>query len=483
MIWKRFAALLRGTALVMLLAGCASTSPEPGFRDVAKTVQERSGYRLQWDPSAPDDRETERALRALLGRPLSVDSAVQVALLKSPALRAVYEDLSLAQADVVQAGLLSNPVLSADITTAEREALNPNLVVGVVQSFLDLLLIPAKKKIATAEFDAAKFRVGSAVLDVTAQVKSDFYSVLAAQQTLAVRRTMAESEEASFELVQRQAEAGNVSDLVLANERTMVLQARLDAARSAADLAAAREQLTRVMGLTEPSWETSARLPEVPADDVPIARLEEQAVRDRLDLSALRQEVQALDSALTLARTSRYTGVIDIGVDVARLKDGSIVVGPRASLELPIFDQRQAPIARLEAQRRRSQQLLAERVVEVRSEIRAAVDRVNYARRAAEQYRSAIIPTREHVVELSQQEYDAMLLGVYQLIAAKQSEVSAYREYIDCVRDYWTGQAELERALGGRLAQAPASIDPGAGPEPPADSPPAPPPTEHHHHS
>jgi cobalt-zinc-cadmium efflux system outer membrane protein len=483
MIWKRFAAPLKGTAFVTLLVGCASTSPEPGFRDMAKTVQQRSGYHLQWDPSAPDDREAERALRGLLSKPLSVDSAVQVALLKSPVLRAVYEDLSLAQADVVQAGLLSNPVLSADITTAEREALNPNLVVGVVQSFLDLLLIPAKKKVAAAQFEAAKFRVGSVVLDVTAQVKSDFYSVLAAQQTLAVRRTMEESEEASFELVQRQAEAGNISDLAIANEKTMVLQARLDVTRSAADVAAAREQLTRVMGLPEPSWETSARLPDVPSADVPIARLEEQAVRDRLDLSALRQEVQTLDDALTLARTSRYTGVIDIGVDVARLKDGSIAVGPRASLELPIFDQRQAPIARLEAQRRRSQQLLVERVVEVRSEIRAAVERVNCARQAAEQYRSAIIPTREHVVELSQQEYDAMLLGVYQLIAAKQSEVNAYREYIDSVRDYWTGQAELERALGGRLAQAPAALDPGPRPQPPPDPPSAPPPVEHHHHS
>ncbi|HEY5147767.1 MAG TPA: TolC family protein, partial [Polyangiaceae bacterium] len=179
--------------------------------------------------------------------------------------------------------------------------------------------------------------------------------------------------------------------------------------------------------------------------------------------------------------TSRWTGVIDIGADVARLKDGSIVVGPRASLELPIFDQRQAPVASLEAQLRKSQELLAERVIEARSEIRAAHDRMRHARQAAEQYRSAIIPTREHVVELSQQEYDSMLLGVYQLVAAKRSEVNAYGDYIDTVRDYWTARSELERALGAPLPIAAVSGE-TPPPAPSPSPPPAAPPGEHHHH-
>ena len=401
------AARVTGAVAVTMVAGCASTSAAPGFRDMARTVQQRTGCRLRWNQATPEDRELDGAVRALLARPLSVEGAVQVALLNSPTLQALYEDLSLSQADVVQAGLLSNPVFSADVTTAEREALDPNLIVGVAQSFLDLLLMPAKKKIAAAQFDAAKLRVGDAVLDEAARVKGAFYAEQAAEQTLAVRKTTAQAEEASFALAQGQAAAGNISDLVASNEKTLYLQTRLDVTRSEAEVAAAREQLTRLMGLSEPTWQTSGRLPDIPAADVPIARLEEQALRDRLDLAALRQEVQTLDYALGLAKTSRWTGVIDIGVDVARLKDGHIAVGPRASLELPIFDQRQAPIARIEAELRRTQQLLAERVVEVRSEVRLARARLAYARQVAEQYSSSIIPTREHVVELSQQEYDS----------------------------------------------------------------------------
>jgi cobalt-zinc-cadmium efflux system outer membrane protein len=155
MVWK---ATLAGALLV--LGGCASTSATPGFRDVAKTVEQRTGYRPRWNRDTPADREVGRRIASLLDAPLTVDGAVQVALLNNPSLQDLYEDLSLAQADVVQAGLLSNPVFSADYTAAERDAISPNLILGLTQSFLDLLLIPAKKKVAASQFDGAKFRVG-----------------------------------------------------------------------------------------------------------------------------------------------------------------------------------------------------------------------------------------------------------------------------------------------------------------------------------
>src|SRR5882672_142275 len=132
---------------VALFAGCASTNPEPGFRDVAATIQGRTGHTLCWNRGTEADERADAVVHGLLAKPLTAAAAVQIALLRNPALQATYEELSLAQADVVQAGLLSNPVFSASVTTAEREAIDPNLIAGLTQSFLDLLLIPAKTKI------------------------------------------------------------------------------------------------------------------------------------------------------------------------------------------------------------------------------------------------------------------------------------------------------------------------------------------------
>ena len=44
-----------------------------------------------------------------------------------------------------------------------------------------------------------------------------------------------------------------------------------------------------------------------------------------------------------------------------------------------------------------------------------------------------------------------MLLGVYQLLQARQAEFTAYADSITALRDYWIARSELERTIGSRL--------------------------------
>ncbi len=439
--------------LVLAATACASTSPAPAFRDLASTIHTRTGHALRWNQATADDAKIDEAVRALLARPLDSEGAVQVALLRNPAILATYEDLSIAQADLVQGGLLRNPVFSLSITTAERDALSPNLVLGVAQSFFDLLLLPARKKIAASQLEQAKFRIGNAVLDLEAQVRTAYYTVLGAEQTLAMRRVVADAELGAYELSRAQRDAGNVSDLTFMNEKALYQRLALEVTRGEGELASAREHLTRLMGLwgDATTWRTTGRLPDMPDTEASLDHLEARAVGERLDVASVRAQVQSLRYAVSLSSTSRWTGVLDVGADVARLKNGDIVVGPHVSIELPIFDQRRAVIARLEAQLRASEHLLAAAAIDARSEARDARNRVVYARQIVERFRTEIVPTQEQAVMLSQTQYDAMLLGVFQLVQAKQAEISAYSEYIGAVRDYWIARAELERSLGGHL--------------------------------
>ncbi len=173
------------------LAACASTSPEPAFRDVARTVEERTGQKLRWDRGTNEDDDARRAIRGLLDRELTVDQAVQIALLKNPALRGTLEELSISQADLVQAGLLRNPTFSASMTTAERDALDPNLVLGVAWDFLDLLTMPLRKNIARAALERTKLRVADSVLLLSSQVRAAFFALQGAQQIAEMRRIVA----------------------------------------------------------------------------------------------------------------------------------------------------------------------------------------------------------------------------------------------------------------------------------------------------
>lgn len=442
-------------AAALVLAGCASTSPAPAFKDVARATRDRGAPNVRWDQNTVEDAEATKAIDAVLAKELTVDGAVQVALLASPRLRATFEELSISQADLVQAGLLKNPVFSIGITAWEQEHISPNLFATVEQDFLDILTMPMRKRVAATELEATKLEVGDAVLKLAAEVRTAYFTAQAAEQVAMMRRMIHEAAETSAELARRQYEAGNTNDLTLSSELGLASQARLDRKRSEGEALVLREQLNKLMGLwgARTGWKLPGRLPELPPDEVALERLESIAVEKRLDVNAARREFQALDYALSLVKTTRWTGVVNVSVEAGRLRDSRrISFGPSVALEIPLFDQRQAAVARLEAFKRQAENHLQALAVEARSDVRASKVRLTTARSIVEEYGRGLVPLRENIVKFSQEQYDAMLLGVYQLIQAKQNEFLAYREYIEALRDYWIAKSDLERAIGTRLS-------------------------------
>jgi hypothetical protein len=101
-------------ALALVLTGCASLSPDGGFGDVEKATAERIGspVQLAWARQPEDLDRIAQRVDELLGKPLSMDDAVQVALLNNRGLQAAYAELGITEAEVVQAGRLPNPGFS-----------------------------------------------------------------------------------------------------------------------------------------------------------------------------------------------------------------------------------------------------------------------------------------------------------------------------------------------------------------------------------
>ena len=285
-----------------------------------------------------------------------------------------------------------------------------------------------------------------------------------------MRKTILEAGDAAVDLARRQHEAGNINDLDLVNQEALCEQVRADLVRSDADVIVARETLTRLLGVwgADSTYRVESKLPELPPKEVGLEHLESLAVARRLDLGATHEEAQAISHSLSLAKNSRWFGSTSVGASYERAPEGFSVAGPGVGLELPIFDQKQAVIARLEAQVRAALDRETALAVDVRSEVRAARARVVAMRTLVERYANVVVPLRERAVALSQEQYNAMLLGTYQLLQTKQNEVNAYREFIEALRDYWTARADLERATGGTLPIAEAHQVshplPGAGP-------------------
>lgn len=442
--------------MAALMAGCATVDPQAGFDDVQADVQERLDESIQWHGGTAEDAQVEQALGELLtsGGALTADAAVQVALLNNRRLQATYEDLAISQAELVQAGLLSNPVFDAAVQLP-IDGGPTKVELTLVQNFLDVLFIPLRKKAAAAAFEAAKLRVTSEVLGLAGQTREAFYDVQASQQTVEMLEHVVASTAASLELMQRLREAGNVRELDLHTEQAMHEQARLELAAAQATLAESRERLNVLMGLwgARLDWTVTDRLRDLPPpEDAVSDDLEREAVRRSLDLAAARAEIDQLHETLGLTRAASILPEMELGPTAER-EEGEWSVGPAISAAIPIFDQGQARSAGASARLRQRRHDFAATAVEVRAAARLAAQQLHTARRIAEHYRDVMLPLRQRITDATQLQYNAMQLGTFQLLEAQRNQIAAARGYIEALRDYWIARSRVELIRAGHVPE------------------------------
>ena len=463
--------------LLVATAGCVRVPRGAGFDDVQRSLSTRTSARVSWNQGTSADAAVAERVRELLAAELTPEGAVQIALFNNPALQATYERLGIAQADFVQAGLFPNPVLHASVRFGVAGP-GPGAELSLLQDFIRILEVPLRKRVAAAELEATKLEVAQAVIDLAGNVNTAFYTLQGAEQMLELRQTVACTTELSAEIAARQREAGNITDLDLASERALADEAKLDLAKAEADVLAGREELNALLGLwgANTAWKVAPRLPGLPTEDMRRQGLESLAVSHRLDLAAARQATEAQARSVGLARVTALFPDGVFGGEAEREPEGEWSAGPAIEFSTPIFDQGQAAVAKAVAELRERQRRYAALAIHIRSQVRRSATRMESARRRVEYFETVVLPLRQQIVERTQLQYNAMQVGVFQLLQAKRDEIEAGRAYVETLTDYWLARAELERGVGGDLPAGPTRPSaPGAAPAPPAEH-------EHHMH-
>jgi cobalt-zinc-cadmium efflux system outer membrane protein len=451
------AALLAGAFLC--LTGCAGVQRDARFPEVREAVGQRLEKNVSWSQESAEDLAVQAAVSRLLQQELTADSAVQIALLNNHNLQASYESLGIVQADLVEAGLLQNPVFSITLYSGSAGSITE---ASVVQDFVGLLSLSARKKAGEATAQRVTLEVANTAVELARQVQAQYYTLVGDAQALELAHQVVVATEAAAELAERQRAAGNLSLKDQTLQQAFYAQSLLEVAQSEAQLASDRERLNRLMGVwgRDAAWRTPTRLPHVPETLPSIDRAEAQAVAQRLDLAAAKKEAEAAAQALSLTRQLRYLGPLGIGVAYKRESDGNRFVGPTVALGLPLFNQGQAGIARAEAQLRRSQERVTALAVEIRSEAREARTRVAASHEMVRHYVKVMLPLQQTIVNETLKFYNGMLVGVYDLLLAKQTQVQTARQYISASKEFWLAWTDLERAVGSKLAASgPAEIE------------------------
>lgn len=440
-----------------LASACASTKPTGARAEVADILAERSGLQdvLVDQHDEPRAAEVRERVASLLARPLTLHAALRVAMLNNRDLQATIERLGVAQADLVEAGLLANPTISGDlVNSTTANGLGGGL--GLSTSLLSAFLIPAKQRVAKAQLQHAILTVGAAALSLVRDVKVAYVGVQAATARRDLHRTLVQTAEFAEEFSARLLEAGNTTELDRALFASELDEARLEFADAELALTGAREALNRQLGLwgNDVGWKLGAALSDPPEREVDVRRLEQVGIAKRLDLSAARFEAESIEYALKLRRRGLIPE-IDVGVE-ARNEVGNDaghewVVGPSLSIELPIFNPGHADIARLGAQLRMAQHHVQAMAIDLRSHIRMHRSELVTTRAKAEYLRDTVLPRRTLVGQRALERYNAMLLGAFELLELRDEQLESQLRYVQARHDYWVARATLEWAVGGEL--------------------------------
>jgi len=446
----RLAAL---AALASVIVGCASAPPHRGSDGVSSLVAARGLPDLKWA------RGDAARLPSPTG-PVSRADALKLAFANNAQVRELYARLGIGSADVVEASRLANPRLGYVDLRPEGGGLS-QITRSISLDFTDALLLPSRLRLARAEFQRSQEQVADALLDLSARVDEAWFNAVSARQVAELRELAATAGDASAEMAKRLYDAGNLSPKAFALEGAAASDQRIAAAHAKADATRARELLAGLMGLsTRDAWQVPARLPamkELPVDEAALLKMAET---QRLDLSAARRDVTNQVDFASMTRHWRWLGDLEGGYERESDTDGSRLRGPALSLRLPLFNQNQSGVMRADAQAEIAQARLSELELKVKNDVARGLDQLASAREIAEAYRTAVLPQRELLVTSTQEEHNFMLVGVFELLQARRSQLDAYQSYVEAVRDYWVARTDLRKSVGGALpCENPADAD------------------------
>ena len=448
------------------LSACAGFSVDGGFAGVESAAKDRLGKDVKWAKTDADRDALEKRVTELLAKPLSADDAVQIALLNNKGLQAAFAELGITEAELVQAGRLPNPGFSFGRLTRGNEV---EIERGIHFNLARLLAMPLMSEVEGRRFARVQSEATQQMLSLASQTRKAWIAAVAAGETVGYMKQVRQAAEAGAELGRRMAQAGNWNKITQAREQSFYADAALNLARAERAQLAARERLTRLMGLwaMQTAFTLPARLPDLPAAAQELPGVEQTALAQRLDVQAARLGAEQTAKSLGLTRTTRFINVLELGLVHNNSNEKPTQRGYELRFELPLFDWSGARVARAEAIYMQAVNRAAETAVNARSEVREAYLGYRSSHDMARHYRDEIVPLKKRISEENVLRYNGMLIGVFELLADARSQIAGVNGYIEALRDFWLARADLDMALIGKPSL---SAIPAAGMTSPAAS-------------
>lgn len=336
-------------------------SSEKIFRVPAYKFQDRSAEQLSLD----------------IGHGIGPDEAATIALYSNPALRAIRDRRRLATAQLIQAGILPNPVVSYErdfVTGGSTAGTTTGYNFTAAWEFSALVPFLPKQTAAQKNFRAVDLDVAWQEWQVAMNARAAVYRVLSLDRQAARAREANEGLQQSTDVVRKAVEGHEKTVLDLAAVESASQDSRATMLALEQEFERQRLGLNKILGVEA---ETNVALRQGLSLPTHLAPPNEHAVFDglelrRLDLLGLQQGLESQDATVRAAVLAQFP---KMSAGFVKASDTTNVhtTGFNISIDVPIFDRNQGVIATERATRQRLLDEYHQRVFEARSDIAIAI--------------------------------------------------------------------------------------------------------------
>ncbi len=441
--------------LLLMLTGCHQV---PITREV--TTMETMAHELTQKRVSYHEVSLEE-IEDILEDGLSRENALALALLNNRALKASFQELGIAKADLVQAGLLKNPLVSAGVHIPKSETgLKTDMELQApILSLTDLWEVPLRKRVYGANLDRAISRLVHQIFQTMGMARHDYDHVLFLRSLLAHAQAMVlQAEKLRDNLHHRHAFGlQNDADVYLAEASVGYWQMKVT--RLQADLFSAKKQLSYILGLDPANTLTLTETFNAPSNNQCVDQLVNWALTHHPEVQRATRKITYYQKVVKY-ESFRRVKVADLGVAFKQEfapegnqdpELGGRGVGPYFAFEIPIFDSNQAQVARAKYQLKQAEQELCDIQLKLKADILAYHQKLLSLDLVLANYESAILSFNKKALAYTEDYQQVMQITIPTVIQTQKELYKAQKTLLEVTVDTLDTYTNLEQAVGKRL--------------------------------
>jgi len=383
-----------------------------------------------------------------LAETLTLEQLIVEARERNPELRALAADVAAAKGEATTARTWSNPELAAvpGVKHVRGEGSEFHGDLELTQTFefpgkRTLRRAVAQKNVEARELALAGFR-----FQLTIQVRRAYYSILTAQQIVALKEQQLALANSFAEAAKRKVEGGFAPEFEATKAEVEVVTAQKAVREAQAQVGTARAGLNALLGRKPTgALEVAGEL----GDGVALpgeAMLLEEATARNPSLQVQAAEIERTGLNVRSARKSRLPD-FTIGPSLEYTKDEQIY-GLGVSLPLPLWDRKRGEIATATAEQQKAlaefdklQQEILRDVASARQNLAATTEGLAY-------FTPALREKLKTALDAASQSYSEGRTTLLIYLETLRTYFDTQADYLETLQKLYDARAELESAVG-----------------------------------